>query len=586
MAGEKTLENRILCFCSDYMLCLPSKPINAVPKSEAVPTSAEQDANSGKIGMTSDLTSTISSSPYESSGAKAESHQDLVGEPGFNQSTSFENYYYPGYDGSFTQSDDKGYFLADGSLTGVQSENGSLVYYLPGYNPYAAGALMGVDGQCLGQQPYYSSGYFQPPVSYASEAMPCYSWDSTYAGDVSNGTLDGFGNVKYGSGSAFAKSNGFNSTKSNGLGTKLSKSTYAQPNKPLSKGPHSGSDPSAGSYRGYYPAGRSSFNNQKQGLSQYNGHMNYRQNGRAWNQNDRYRKSNVDFETSAELTCGPRALNRAAPLDSSVKKENLGLNLYKDKYNLQDFQTEYENAKFFVIKSYSEDDVHKSVKYDVWSSTPNGNRKLDAAFHEAETRESETGTKCPIFLFFSVNGSGQFVGLAEMIGKVDFNKDMDFWQLNKWNGFFPVKWHVIKDIPNKELFHIILENNENKPVTHSRDTQEIGLKQGLEMLNIFKGYSEKSSLLHDFGFYENREKTLDAKKNYKPATLQYMEDDLTKQTKAGEREMEEELRRTKKTGDATSIINLTKKLSLNGCNRKSATVKNPIASTFPTVPAP
>lgn len=60
-----------------------------------------------------------------------------------------------------------------------------------------------------------------------------------------------------------------------------------------------------------------------------------------------------------------------------------------------------------------------------------------------------------------------------MMGKVDFNKDMDFWQLDKWNGFFPVKWHVIKDIPNFHLRHIILENNENKPVTHSRDTQEV-----------------------------------------------------------------------------------------------------------------
>ena len=46
---------------------------------------------------------------------------------------------------------------------------------------------------------------------------------------------------------------------------------------------------------------------------------------------------------------------------------------------------------------------------------------------------------------------GQFVGLAQMIGKVDFSKDMDFWQLDKWNGFFPVKWHVIKDAYNKEF---------------------------------------------------------------------------------------------------------------------------------------
>ncbi|XP_022748688.1 uncharacterized protein LOC111298199 isoform X2 [Durio zibethinus] len=548
MAGEKTLENL--------------EPISVVLKSEAVSQLAEQDVPPGKLGMPSDSTYTISSSTYPSFGVK-------------------------GYDGSFTQSDDKGYFHTSGQHTVVQSENGSLVYYLPGYNPYATGTLMGVDGQFIGQQPYFSSGYFHAPVSFRSEAMPCYPWDSTYAADVSNGNLDGFGNVKYGLGSSLTKSNGFNSMKSNGFGTKLSKSTYTQPNKQLSKGPHWGSDVSAGSYKGYYPAGKSpSFNCQKQGFFQHDGPMNYRPNGRAWNQNDRYKKSNrdFDFENSSELTRGPRAFNRDAPLDSSVKKEDLGITLNKDKYNLLDFQTEYENVKFFVIKSYSEDDVHKSMKYDVWSSTPNGNRKLDAAFYEAETRESETGTKCPIFLFFSVNGSGQFVGLAEMIGKVDFNKDMDFWQLDKWNGFFSVKWHIIKDIPNKELCHIILENNENRPVTFSRDTQEIGLKQGLEMLNIYKSYSAKSSLLDDFGFYENREKTPNAKKNYKSATLRYKEDDLTKQTKTGERKVEEDMRSTK--ADATSLINLTKNLSPNGFTRKSIAVDNPIESSFPSDPAP
>lgn len=72
-----------------------------------------------------------------------------------------------------------------------------------------------------------------------------------------------------------------------------------------------------------------------------------------------------------------------------------------------------------------------------------------------------------------VNGSGQFIGLSQMVGPVDFRKNMDFWQRNKWNGFFPVQWHIIKDLPNSQLRHIILENNENKPVTHSRDTQEV-----------------------------------------------------------------------------------------------------------------
>jgi len=72
-----------------------------------------------------------------------------------------------------------------------------------------------------------------------------------------------------------------------------------------------------------------------------------------------------------------------------------------------------------------------------------------------------------------VNASGQFVGLAEMVGRVDFDKTLEHWQQDKWTGCFPVKWHIVKDVPNSLLKHIILENNENKPVTNSRDTHEV-----------------------------------------------------------------------------------------------------------------
>ena len=72
-----------------------------------------------------------------------------------------------------------------------------------------------------------------------------------------------------------------------------------------------------------------------------------------------------------------------------------------------------------------------------------------------------------------MNASGQFVGVAEMIGAVDFNKTMEYWQQDKWIGCFPVKWRIIKDVPNSLLRHITLANNENKPVTNSRDTQEV-----------------------------------------------------------------------------------------------------------------
>uniref|UniRef100_M4CBA5 Major facilitator superfamily (MFS) profile domain-containing protein n=1 Tax=Brassica campestris TaxID=3711 RepID=M4CBA5_BRACM len=173
--------------------------------------------------------------------------------------------------------------------------------------------------------------------------------------------------------------------------------------------------------------------------------------------------------------------------------------------NNHDFVTDYNDAKLFIIKSYSEDNVHKSIKYNVWTSTSNGNKKLDAAYREAKDEKEQP---CPVFLLFSVNGSSQFCGVAEMIGPVDFEKSVEYWQQDKWSGQFPMKWHIIKDVPNSQFRHITLENNDNKPVTNSRDTQEVKLEQGIEMLKIFKNYGAETSILDDFVFYEEREKCL------------------------------------------------------------------------------
>ena len=45
----------------------------------------------------------------------------------------------------------------------------------------------------------------------------------------------------------------------------------------------------------------------------------------------------------------------------------------------------------------------------------------------------------------------------------------------------------------------------DKPVTNSRDTQEVLMDQGLQMLKIFSNYNHKSSILDDFQFYDERE---------------------------------------------------------------------------------
>lgn len=119
-------------------------------------------------------------------------------------------------------------------------------------------------------------------------------------------------------------------------------------------------------------------------------------------------------------------------------------------------------------------------------------------------------------MFFSVNASGQFLGVAEMNQNVDVNKKFNAWaQENKWYGQFSVKWTFLKDIPNKEFRHITLENNEGKPVTNSRDCQEVPLLQGKTMLEIFKNHKSTTTIMDDFGYYDKRQQDMEAKRGLK-----------------------------------------------------------------------
>jgi len=197
-------------------------------------------------------------------------------------------------------------------------------------------------------------------------------------------------------------------------------------------------------------------------------------------------------------------------------------------------------AKFYVIKSFGEDDVHKSIKYNLWCSTERGNRKLDEAFNESKrinmaqnaerrrlaeeegssTKEEateidarDTSQGCPVYLFFSVNRSGCFCGMAQMISNYYSDRHFGSWvQDGKWQGSFIVKWIYVKDIPNKDLKDIQLPNNDGRPVTFSRDTQEIPFEQGIEMLTRFINYEPKTNILQDFKYYDDRERDIKMKR--------------------------------------------------------------------------
>lgn len=140
-----------------------------------------------------------------------------------------------------------------------------------------------------------------------------------------------------------------------------------------------------------------------------------------------------------------------------------------------------DGARFFVIKSFSALDVEASVRHQVWTSTELGNDRLSKAFKGSGV----------IYLFFSVNGSGKFCGVAQMIGPVDYSRTSDIWvEATRWKGVFPLRWLINKEVPNKHFRNLRVPSNENKPVTSSRDTQELPFAVGVAMIQIFARFQE------------------------------------------------------------------------------------------------
>ncbi|XP_072985492.1 uncharacterized protein [Typha latifolia] len=497
------------------------------------------DLSGTKDGSTSDAVSCIST---DAASSIKESEVDQEAPPlensGYYPVNGLYGYYYPGFDGSYGEWDGRTFLGGtEGSevhRSANQGDNGSHMYYLPGiqlgytnYSPFFHGAMTGLDGQYMGQQllfhspmflpPLVSSGFVPHPVTYAQEVVPAYPLDSSaffvdglhgsgYGGDrtvtFSRNNTSSHGHTRSSKIPFPSKSTKSTShEKKEALPEKLDAlpdhAVYNQYLKPMNK--------VTSISKAFLPINKISpcSDQGKSSLLFPDRPSNVREGSKncVGTQNRGPRTAFLKSEIVSVLPQDP------------AKNENSTTDINKDAYNLPDFPLKYDHALFFVIKSYSEDDIHKSIKYNVWSSTPNGNKRLDNAFQVAQEKSTEKGSKCHVFLFFSVNASGQFCGLAEMIGRVDFNKNMDFWQQDKWNGYFPVKWHIIKDIPNPQFRHIILENNDNKPVTNSRDTQEVKFPQGTEMLGIFKSYCPKTSILDDFGFYDNRQKALQDKKS-------------------------------------------------------------------------
>ena len=190
-----------------------------------------------------------------------------------------------------------------------------------------------------------------------------------------------------------------------------------------------------------------------------------------------------------------------------------------------------DNSTIYIIKSFTEEDIHKAIKYNIWSSTNFGNTKLNNDFKqiEEENKKKETG-KSSVFLLFSAYKTNQFTGLARMKSEVDFKNTFPLWARDNWKGTFEIEWLLIKDVPFKEFKDVTCEvkdkknngeynfiNYSIKSLINCPDCQQIPFTEGKEIINIMNNFQFKNSILEHFEYYDTRQA------NYEKAIKSNME---------------------------------------------------------------
>ena len=143
------------------------------------------------------------------------------------------------------------------------------------------------------------------------------------------------------------------------------------------------------------------------------------------------------------------------------------------------------NTRYFVVKSYNDYDIQRSINEGIWYlESENDSKILDMAYK---------AQKGPIYvMFFSVNGSERFCGMAEIkscLVKTSYNLQ----------SHFKVRWIYVKDVPNSKMKYLHSEKNDN--------ICEVPPNKGKVMLQFIQKYKHSTSIF-EMQFPNNSSKKL------------------------------------------------------------------------------
>ncbi|KAJ0398963.1 hypothetical protein P43SY_008189 [Pythium insidiosum] len=212
-------------------------------------------------------------------------------------------------------------------------------------------------------------------------------------------------------------------------------------------------------------------------------------------------------------------------------------------------------CRCFIVKSFSDANLHKSLKYGIWSSTYATNVMLDQVF------QSDFSAVRPVLLFFSVCGTKHFSGIARMTSRVRNDVTFQLWEKPKYEGFFRVEWLLVKDVPNFVLTDIKMSNTPTKKsITSCRDGEEVLYEEASRFIDVFSAFPSRTSAWHDFDHFEQLQPALERKRGLDDASKKPHSHDDGDGDGDGEEEEEQRLarwlRRARPKTNATPFVAL------------------------------
>lgn len=189
---------------------------------------------------------------------------------------------------------------------------------------------------------------------------------------------------------------------------------------------------------------------------------------------------------------------------------------------LFDIESISPDAHFYIMRSSNDDNIHKAMKYHVWTTTNSGKQVLSRAWNEFKSQNKEP----EVYLIFSVVNSNQFLGIAKLTSDIDHNETFKYWwEPCKWFGSYQIKWLFAKDVPHSNFEHLTQEVYQQGPnpkiavptsVINLRDSTKIQASIGKKILEIFAKAPIYPNILQSFGYMDRREDQLRVQRDSDP----------------------------------------------------------------------